>query len=155
MLWQLVGERVTTRFLDFMGHALDPMLSPADGVRVMLAAYMDYWQRNSLSFLFNLWRLLEGPRSERRARSDHITRHGVALFQRARGRVHPREPAAGPGLGNRNQRRHRTVLAAEPARGTRLPGCDTSPSAFRRSFPRSGRQSRRAISQPAGRATTV
>ena len=30
-----------------------------------------------------LWRLLDGPRSERTARSEHIAHHGVALFHKA------------------------------------------------------------------------
>lgn len=82
-LWRLVGEWVTAEFMTFMADAVDPMLPAGDGLRTMLAAYMDYWRKHPLSFRFNLWRLLDGPRSEREARSEHITRHGVALVQRA------------------------------------------------------------------------
>jgi TetR/AcrR family transcriptional regulator len=82
-LWRLVGDRITADFLGFMGAAVDPMLSAEDGVRAMLRGYLDYWKQHPHSFRFNLWRVLEGPRDERLARLEQITRHGVAFMQKA------------------------------------------------------------------------
>lgn len=83
-LWRVVGERITADFITYMTGAVDPALPAGDGVGAMLRAYMNYWRQHPAAFRFNLWRLLEGPPSERAARSEHITRQGVALFQRAR-----------------------------------------------------------------------
>jgi len=82
-LWRMVGERITADFMTYMGNAVDPTLPADDGIRAMLHSYMNYWKEHPTAFRFNLWRLLDGPRSERVARSEHITRHGVALFQKA------------------------------------------------------------------------
>ncbi len=82
-LWLRVGERITADFLDYMSAGVDPLLAPEEGIRAMLRTYMSYWREHPAAFRFNLWRLLDGPRSERVARSEHIARHGVALFQRA------------------------------------------------------------------------
>lgn len=82
-LWLLIGERITKDFLDYMANGVDPTLPPEQGIRAMLRSYLNYWKQHPSAFRFNLWRLLDGPRSERQARSDQITRHGVAFFQRA------------------------------------------------------------------------
>lgn len=82
-LWRLVGERITADFMAYMSNAVDPSLAAGDGIRAMLRSYMNYWKEHPAAFRFNLWRLLDGPRSERAARSEHITEHGVALFQKA------------------------------------------------------------------------
>lgn len=82
-LWHLIGERITNDFLDHMANGVDPTLPPEQGIRAMLRSYMNYWKQHPSAFRFNLWRLLDGPRSERQARSEQITRHGVAFVQRA------------------------------------------------------------------------
>jgi TetR/AcrR family transcriptional regulator len=82
-LWRIVGERITADFMSYMTNAVDPALPAEDAIRAMLRSYMNYWKAHPTAFRFNLWRLLDGPRSERVARSEHITQHGVALFQAA------------------------------------------------------------------------
>ncbi|CAN5264836.1 hypothetical protein BH10PSE12_BH10PSE12_06100 [soil metagenome] len=82
-IWHLIGERITADFLDYMSMNVDPIAAPEEGIRSMLRAYMSYWKGHPAAFRFNLWRLLEGPRGERQARSDNITRHGVAFVKRA------------------------------------------------------------------------
>ena len=82
-LWRMVGARITADFMTYMGHAVDPALLADDGIKAMLRSYMNYWREHPAAFRFNLWRLLDGPRSGRVARSKHITQHGVALFQKA------------------------------------------------------------------------
>lgn len=70
--------------MTYMTDAVDvAALPPEEGVRGMLRAYMNYWKEHPSAFRFNLWRLLDGPRSERAARSEHIAWHGVAMFQKA------------------------------------------------------------------------
>jgi AcrR family transcriptional regulator len=82
-LWRLIGERITNDFLDYMANGVDPTLPPEQGIMAMLRSYMNYWKQHPAAFRFNLWRRLDGPRSERLARSEQITRHGVAFVQRA------------------------------------------------------------------------
>ncbi len=82
-LWRIVGERITADFMTYMADAVDADLPADEGIRAMLRSYLNYWKEHPTAFRFNLWRLLDGPRSERVARSEHIARHGVALFQKA------------------------------------------------------------------------
>jgi len=82
-LWRLIGDSITNGFLDYMAAGVDPTLPPEQGIKAMFRSYMSYWKQHPAAFRFNLWRLLDGPRSERQARSDQITRHGVAFVQRA------------------------------------------------------------------------
>lgn len=82
-LWRLIGEKITADFLDHMAKGVDPTSRPEEGIRAMLRSYLNYWKRHPAAFRFNLWRLLDGPRGARQARSDQITRHGVAFVQRA------------------------------------------------------------------------
>ena len=82
-LWRLVGERITADFMTYVPNSVDPALPAEDGVKAMLRGYMGYWKEHPQAFRFNLWRLLDGPRSERVARAEHITRPGVAFMQKA------------------------------------------------------------------------
>ncbi len=82
-LWRRVGERITADFMTYMADAVDPALPAADAIPAMLRSYMSYWKEHPTAFRFNLWRLLDGPRSEREARSEHIAGPGVALFRKA------------------------------------------------------------------------
>lgn len=82
-LWRVIGERVTSDFLDYMANGVDPALPLEDGVRAMLRSYLNYWRHHPAAFRFHHWRQVDGPRSERQARSDQITRHAVAFIQRA------------------------------------------------------------------------
>ncbi len=82
-LWRLVGERITTDFMAFMADAVELTLPPDEGVAAMLRGYLAYWKAHPMAFRFNLWRRLDGLPDERVARSQQITRHGVAFMQRA------------------------------------------------------------------------
>ena len=82
-LWGLVGERVSADFLDYMAGELAPDVPADQAVRRALKRYMDYWKERPAAFRFNLWRLLEGPAPERRARSKALNARTVPIFQRA------------------------------------------------------------------------
>jgi AcrR family transcriptional regulator len=81
-LWHLVGERLSADFLDYVADALEPPESDEAFARA-LGAYLRYWRDHPAAFRFNLWRLLEGPRAEREARSRALTGRIVPLVQRA------------------------------------------------------------------------
>jgi AcrR family transcriptional regulator len=82
-LWNLVGERISTDFLNYMADDLAPGVPAAEAVPRALRRYMAYWKERPSAFRFNLWRLLEGPVQERRARSKALNARTVPLFQRA------------------------------------------------------------------------
>lgn len=81
-LWNLVGERISADFLDYVAGALTPPLD-AGSVPKAVRTYMAYWRDHPAAFRFNLWRLLEGPKGERAERSKAITGRAVPLFQQA------------------------------------------------------------------------
>lgn len=82
-LWNLVGERISTDFLEFMAADLAPDVPAVQAVPRALRRYMAYWKERPAAFRFNQWRVLEGPRQERRARSRSLNARAVPLFQRA------------------------------------------------------------------------
>lgn len=82
-LWDTVGERITAEFLDYVDKASKAAGPDGDSVPAMLRVYMTYWKEHPGAFRFNLWRLLEGPEPERRARSRATTSRTVPAFVRA------------------------------------------------------------------------
>jgi len=82
-LWRVVGEQITADFMAFMTDAVDLALPPGEAVEAMLRAYLGFWKARPLSFRFNLWRRLDGPRDERLSRSEQMSKPVVALMQRA------------------------------------------------------------------------
>lgn len=82
-LWNLVGERISTDFLEFMAADLAPDVPADQAVPRALRRYMAYWKERPAAFRFNQWRVLEGPRQERRARSRSLNARAVPLFRRA------------------------------------------------------------------------
>jgi TetR/AcrR family transcriptional regulator len=82
-LWNFVGERISADFLAYMGETAGPVDVVADSVPQALRTYMTYWKEHPAAFRFNLWRVLEGPKGEREARSGAITSKAVPLFKQA------------------------------------------------------------------------
>jgi len=82
-LWNIVGDRLSADFLAYVSDALDPAVTDKTTVPRALRTYMNYWQEHPAAFRFNLWRVLEGPKGEREARSEVLSSRGVPLFQRA------------------------------------------------------------------------
>lgn len=83
MLWNMVGERISADFLEYVSEAISPDLPPEEGVGRAVRRYMAYWKEHPQAFRFNLWRLLEGPPEERRKRSMDLNARAVPVFQRA------------------------------------------------------------------------
>lgn len=81
-LWNFVGERISADFLAYMAEPISPDVPASAGIPGALRNYLSYWREHPAAFRFNLWRLLEGPKSERQARSTAINTSGVPLFQR-------------------------------------------------------------------------
>lgn len=94
-LWNFVGERISADFLAYMAESAGPVEILADTIPRALRTYMTYWQEHPAAFRFNLWRVLEGPKGEREARSGAITSKAVPLFKQAQdlGFVRPDMPA--------------------------------------------------------------
>ncbi|WP_026869234.1 TetR/AcrR family transcriptional regulator [Inquilinus limosus] len=82
-LWNLVGERISADFLDYMAEAIAPDVPAAESVPRALRSYMAYWKEHPAAFRFNLWRLLEGPAGERKTRSATLNARAVPVFERA------------------------------------------------------------------------
>lgn len=82
-LWKLVGERITADFKVYMSESLVGAPATADTIPNAVRGYMNYWREHPAAFRFNLWRLLEGPTEERKARSAAITPPSVEIIKRA------------------------------------------------------------------------
>lgn len=72
-LWHLVGTRISEEFVEAITTSTDPALKgTAEGLRQMMAAYMNYWREHPRALRFQLWRVLGAPKNERKARSEHL-----------------------------------------------------------------------------------
>jgi TetR/AcrR family transcriptional regulator len=83
MLWNMVGERISADFLDYVSGETAPDVPPEESVERAARRYMAYWKEHPAAFRFNLWRLLEGPALERKKRSKALNARSVPLIQRA------------------------------------------------------------------------
>ena len=81
-LWNFVGERISADFLDYMAEAISADFPARDYIPRAMRGYLAYWREHPAAFRFNLWRLLEGPKGERQARSTAINTRAVPLFER-------------------------------------------------------------------------
>jgi TetR/AcrR family transcriptional regulator len=82
-LWRAVGERITSDFIAFMSEVVDPTQHSDAGMTAMLRGYLQFWMKRPKAFRFNRWRRLDGLADERIARSNQMTRYGVAFIQKA------------------------------------------------------------------------
>lgn len=82
-LWNIVGDRLSADFLAYVSDALDPAGTDETTIPRALRTYMTYWQEHPAAFRFNLWRVLEGPKGEREARSEMLSSQIVPLFKQA------------------------------------------------------------------------
>jgi len=82
-LWNIVGDRLSADFLAYVADVLDPRATDETTIPQALRTYMNYWKEHPAAFRFNLWRVLEGPKGEREARSEMLSSRGVPLFKRA------------------------------------------------------------------------
>lgn len=83
VLWNTVGEQISSDFLDYMSDAIAPQLPADEGFESTIRRYMRYWKEHPQAFRFNLWRLLEGTPEERGARSKRLNSKSVPVIQRA------------------------------------------------------------------------
>jgi TetR/AcrR family transcriptional regulator len=84
-LWNLVGDRLSADFLAYVSDALNPAVVDETTIPRALRTYMNYWREHPAAFRFNLWRVLEGPKGEREARSEMLSSRIVPLIKRAQG----------------------------------------------------------------------
>ncbi|MDQ7250439.1 TetR/AcrR family transcriptional regulator [Dongia sedimenti] len=82
-LWNIVGERISADFLEYVAQEIAPDASPEESVGRAARRYMAYWKEHPAAFRFNLWRLLEGRTEERSKRSKSLNERSVPLIQRA------------------------------------------------------------------------
>ncbi|HMM73902.1 MAG TPA: TetR family transcriptional regulator [Rhodocyclaceae bacterium] len=82
-LWNMVGERISADFLEYVAAEIAPDASPAESMGRAARRYMAYWREHPAAFRFNLWRLLEGTPEERGKRSKALNERSVPLVQRA------------------------------------------------------------------------
>jgi TetR/AcrR family transcriptional regulator len=82
-LWNMVGERISADFLEYVAAEISPDVPPGESVGRAARRYMRYWKEHPAAFRFNLWRLLEGTADERSKRSKMLNQGGVPLVQRA------------------------------------------------------------------------
>lgn len=82
-LWNLVGERVSEDFLDYMIPVIETGAVDARAIPALLSAYMAYWRSHPLALRLQLWRVLGAPEAERRARVERLNRQIVPLFIQA------------------------------------------------------------------------
>ncbi|WP_062223475.1 TetR/AcrR family transcriptional regulator [Aureimonas sp. D3] len=82
-LWNLVGERVSEDFLDYLTPTIDAGAVDVSTIPALLSAYMAYWRSHPLALRLQLWRVLGAPEAERRARVERLNRQIVPLFAQA------------------------------------------------------------------------
>jgi AcrR family transcriptional regulator len=82
-LWNMVGERISADFLEYVSEEISPETPPEQSVDRAVRRYLSYWKEHPAAFRFNLWRLLEGTPEERSKRSKAINQRSVPLIQRA------------------------------------------------------------------------
>lgn len=82
-LWNMVGERISADFLEYVAAEISPDVPPEESVGRAARRYMAYWKEHPAAFRFNLWRLLEGTPEERRKRSKALNDKSVPMIQRA------------------------------------------------------------------------
>ncbi|WP_315832175.1 TetR/AcrR family transcriptional regulator [Bradyrhizobium prioriisuperbiae] len=82
-LWNLVGERVSEDFLEYLGPALEVEQVDAETIPTILAAYMGYWRDHPSALRLQIWRVLGAPEAERRTRVERLNRRIVPIFLRA------------------------------------------------------------------------
>lgn len=81
-LWQLVGSRISEEFVEAMAGTTDAAQQGAtQGLRTVMAAYMDYWRTHPRALRFQLWRVLGAPEEERKARSQSLNQMFVPFFE--------------------------------------------------------------------------
>jgi TetR/AcrR family transcriptional regulator len=82
-LWDAVGERILRDFLDGQAALLDRERPTAETVAASVRGYLNYCRARPEALRIYLWRLLEGPKGERQARSRTMTRRAVPMFEAA------------------------------------------------------------------------
>jgi TetR/AcrR family transcriptional regulator len=82
-LWNLVGERVSEDFLEYLGPTLEVEHVDAETIPAILAAYMGYWRTHPSALRLQIWRVLGTPEAERRSRVERLNRRIVPIFVRA------------------------------------------------------------------------
>lgn len=82
-LWNMVGERISEDFLDFIAPALSPGEITAQSIPHLLEVYMQYWRAHPAALRVQLWRVLGALDAERRLRAERLTERIVPLFKRA------------------------------------------------------------------------
>lgn len=82
-LWNLVGERISEDFLDFIAPALEVDDVTSRSIPNLLEVYMQYWRAHPAALRVQLWRVLGALDAERKLRAERLTERIVPLFKRA------------------------------------------------------------------------
>jgi AcrR family transcriptional regulator len=81
-LWNLVGERISSEFLEAVSANADGD-DPAAALRRTMANYQRYWREHPRALRFQLWRVLGAPIEERKIRSKLLNQHFVPKIKQA------------------------------------------------------------------------
>ncbi len=81
-LWNLVGERISSEFLEAVSADAD-VDDPTEALHRTMANYQRYWREHPRALRFQLWRVLGAPVEERKVRSKLLNEHFVPKIKRA------------------------------------------------------------------------
>lgn len=82
-LWDLVGERISDEFVEFVSVALENEQGQPEDVRAVVERYLRYWRTHPRALRFHIWRLMGAPEHERRRRSQQLNSIYVPFFKKA------------------------------------------------------------------------
>lgn len=82
-LWNAVGEQASAEFLAYVSNVVGQETVNAESIPTAVGTYLRYWREHPDAFRINLWRLLDGPTDERKARSRNLSERSIPLIQRA------------------------------------------------------------------------
>jgi TetR/AcrR family transcriptional regulator len=82
-LWNAVGEQASAEFLAYASDAVAPDPLNAGSIPAAIRTYLRYWREHPDAFRINIWRLLDGPTEERKARSRNLSERAVPLMKSA------------------------------------------------------------------------
>jgi AcrR family transcriptional regulator len=82
-LWSAVGEQTSAEFLAYVSNVVESKAADAQSIPTAIRTYLTYWREHPDAFRINLWRLLDGPTSERKSRSRNLSEQAVPVIKRA------------------------------------------------------------------------
>lgn len=82
-LWNAVGEQASAEFLAYVSNIVGQETVHSESMPAAIRTYLHYWREHPDAFRINLWRLLDGPTDERKARSRSLSEQTIPLIRRA------------------------------------------------------------------------